>query len=283
MSQISLVGYKTFNEVKRAFVGWEEHGYARDYAIACMGCAIGILTGRMVTQEEGIDGLNSANNQLQRSSGREKACCEIYTTLHRSGILNTGITRQFVEIIIGYHARGEPTAKAVECILTSESYAKITPFFYWYNRLSHPACEGLVKWLRHRVYRYKQGHVEFPKKYESVWREKRESYLASLQDIPLTDVTERIHKLSEHYMQLEEEYAIEESVANKERIHKCMMRTMAAIHVMTGDKSTSGLPPATVDALPPAPDALPPVTVKALPSEGGHSLAQNDTHDNNGH
>ena len=58
-----------------------------------------------------------------------------------------------------------------------------------------------------------------------------------IKDIPLTQPVEQLNKLSEHYADLETQYENANKATDKERFHKCMLRTIAAIHLISRDPS----------------------------------------------
>ena len=68
-----------------------------------------------------------------------------------------------------------------------------------------------------------------------------------IKDIPLTHPLEQLTKLSEHYQELEMLFHTADNAKDKEILHKCMMRTLASIHLITRDPSVKIMPDAVTE------------------------------------
>ena len=130
----------------------------------------------------------------------------------------------------------------------------ITPF--WLLKYRY-ACgvENIKNFLVSRLSYLKPSHPRWPeKKFGAFWRAERAAYVDVIKDIPLTQPQEQLSRLSEHYTDLEMQYQNAERATDKERFHKCMVRTIAAIHQLTRDPClTSQQQPVSVGAEPTQP------------------------------
>jgi len=168
---------------------------------------------------------------------RDQLADKVFRELKEVRILNYFLTDDLRKLIIKYHARNQSTTDAVLAILRDERYEKITPF-YLFKYANVCGFTNIKQFLVARLSYLKPGNVHFPKKkYGDFWKETRQKYLDNLKEIPLTRVEEQLESLSEHYQHLETEFKDAETAIDKERFHKCMMRTMAAIHLMTRNTS----------------------------------------------
>lgn len=168
---------------------------------------------------------------------KEELADKVFRELEGVGMLKYFLTDNLRKLIIKYHARNQSTTAAVLAILRDERYEKMTPF-YLFKYANVCGFENIKKFLVARLSYLKPGNVHFPKKkYGDFWKEARQEYLENLKEIPLTSVEEQLQSLSEHYQDLETEFKDAQGTTDKERFHKCMMRTMAAIHLITRNTS----------------------------------------------
>jgi len=211
----SQVVYKTLYEVQDAFVGWEASGKARSFGIAlwetaekCIKTALG-------------DTFSVKDFQL--------AMCD---ELHKTGSFKMCLTENLRRFVVRHHARNISTTTAVQMILLDDAMQHVTPFYV----LRHKNICGfrnIVSYLVERLGYLKRGHPRWPRKFDALWHEEREHYIDAIKSIPLSHPTEQLSKLSDHYQSLEDQYQQAEKAPDKERFHKCMIRTMAAIHAIT--------------------------------------------------
>lgn len=217
------VEYKTLNDVYTAFRGWESEGKSSDFAFAVWETAKKCVRAKSD---------NDYNSQYT-----EKALAyAVFSELRNTGGLRLCLTEQLRKLVIRYHARGLSTSDAINEILLDDDMMSVTPFWV----LKYPeVCgyENIKNFLVQRLSYLKPSHPRFPKKFANYWRSERESYVDRIQDIPLSQPVEQLSKLSEHYTDLEMAYESAPSAVDKERFHKCMVRTMAAIHLITRDPS----------------------------------------------
>ena len=165
----------------------------------------------------------------------EKKADKVFHKLMNSGMLKSCLTDKLRKLVIRYHARNKSTTDAVVSILHREDMEKITPFYLF----RHPnVCgyENIKKFLVARLSYLTPSNVRWPrKKYDAYWKEARQEYLDSIDEIPLTHVSEQLQELSEHYQHLKEVFKSTDSASDKDRLSACMMRVMAGIHQMTKD------------------------------------------------
>ena len=138
--------------------------------------------------------------------------------------------------MIRYHARGYTTTKAIQLILNDEALMSVTPFC----ALARLGCgyKNVKNFPVGRMSYLKPSHPRFPhKKFGAYWESKRAEYVDSIKNIPLSYPNEQLEQLSEHYFTLKDEYERAGSIEDRERIHKCMMQAMHAIHVITRNVS----------------------------------------------
>ena len=217
------VEFETLDQVHEAYVNWESENNAYYFGGMLWQTAEKCVRAESKTEFGILD-----TNKLENA---------IYKKLHYNGSLTRCLTDDFRKVVIRYHARGVSTTKTIELILSDESMENVTPFWV----LKHSGIcgyENIKGFLVSRVSYLKPSHPRWPeKKYGDFWRSERAAYVDRIKDIPLTHPFEQLEKLSEHYTQLEKEYENAKKATDKERFHKCMMRTLAAIYMITRDPS----------------------------------------------
>ena len=168
---------------------------------------------------------------------RDKLAGEVYACLYATGVLTLCLTYRFREQVVRLGARGLSTTEIVKDILGNDVWESITPFYLFkYNNVC--GYDNIKKFLVNRLGYLKRSQARFPvKKYGEVWKEERASYLEGLAEIPLANPLEQVHALSDHYQKLRVLFDDTSDSKDKERYHKCMMRTLAAIHLMSRDPS----------------------------------------------
>lgn len=217
---------RNMKEIKKTeFLNWEEDRKAWDFGYALWKTTDEYLQS-VYADEEAYDNLSQA-----------ELADKVFAELNQAGLLTYFLTDKFRQRIIQYHARNISTTDAVLSILQSESYEKLTPF-YFFKYSDVCGFDNIKKFLVSRLSYLKPNNVRFPhKKYGEYWKQVRSEYLAVIKDIPLTQTEEQLQSLSEHYQELEKHFREAQSGIDQERFHKCMMRTMAAIHMLTRHRS----------------------------------------------
>lgn len=159
----------------------------------------------------------------------------VFWELRNGGILSICLTDTLRENVVRLHARGMTTTEIVEHILGDEQWEYITPFYLFkFNNV----CGGknIKMFLVSRLGYLKKSHPRFPhKKYGDIWTEERKQFLETLNDIPLATPREQLRELTEHYQKLKDLFDESVESKDKERYHNCMMKTMAAIHLIGRD------------------------------------------------
>ena len=238
--------YETLDDVHKAFVCWESEGKAYDFGIALWKTAAHVV--RCEVGAWKYDGY-----------GKDRLAGEVFLTLRKTGSLTECLTDDLRRLVIRYHARGLSTTPAIQAILGDDSMRDITPF--WLLKYSN-VCggENIKNFLVSRLSYLKPSHPRWPeKKFGEFWRTERAEYVDLIKDIPLTQPQEQLSRLSEHYADLEMQYQNAECAADKERFHKCMMRTIAGINHLTRDlRLPSQQQPVSVGAEPTQPALQPP-------------------------
>lgn len=210
--------YKTLDDAHKAFVCWESDGKAYDFGIALW---------------------KTAEHVVSESKGeiysKERLVKEVFMTLRQAGSLTKCFTDDFRRLVIRYHARGLSTTATIQTILRDDSMQDITPF--WVLKHNGVCGEMNIKdFLVSRLSYLKPSHPRWPeKKFGEFWHAERAEYVNLIKDIPLTQPQEQLNRLSEHYADLETQYQNAERATDKERFHKCMIRTIAAIHQLAQD------------------------------------------------
>ena len=231
------VEFKTLDDVHKAFVCWESQGNAEEFARTLLQTAA-----HVVGESKG------------KIYDKDRLAREVFLTLLEYGSLAACLTDDFRRLVIRYHARGLSTTSAIQAILGDDSMRDITPF--WLLKYRY-ACgkENIKNFLVSRLSYLKPSHPRWPeKKFGAFWRAERAAYVDVIKDIPLTQPQEQLSRLSEHYTDLEMQYQNAERATDKERFHKCMVRTIAAIHQLTrGPCLTSQEQPVSVGAEPTQP------------------------------
>lgn len=217
------VEYKTLDEVHKAFVSWESDGKSHAFGIALWETAE-----RCVREAADIDYDSRFDKEALQDA--------IFSELHRQGSLRRCMTDGLRKLVIRFHARGLSTSQTIEAILYDDTMAAVTPF--WVFKYSE-VCgyTNIQHFLVSRLSYLKPSHPRFPNKFRDYWQSEREAYVDRIKDIPLSQPIEQLLRLSEHYTELETAYQSAESAVDKERYHKCMVRTMGAIHLITRDPS----------------------------------------------
>ncbi|MYF99901.1 hypothetical protein F4212_12350 [Candidatus Poribacteria bacterium] len=216
--------YNTITEVFEAFPLWESEGKAYEFASALW------ETAKPIVQR--ISERDLSESELVEETG---------LALYRDGVFTKCLTDNLRRLVVRYHARGITTTNAVEAILLDDTYRKITPF-YFFRYADICGFNKIKAFLVGRLSYLKPSHPRWPeKKFGALWCEERQNYIDTIKEIPLTQPQERLQKLSEHYADLESLYKNAESASDKERYHKCMMRTLAGIELMTRDPATKSL------------------------------------------
>ena len=216
----NIFEYETLDDVHEAYINWESEGKAIKFAWALWETAE-----KCVCAEP------------ERYQFYEKLKDKIFAKLNGAGSLSKCLTEDFRRLVIRYHARGVSTTKTIELILSDESIREVTPFGFL---TADGICgyENIKSFLVSRLSYLKPSHPRWPeKKFGDFWRSERASYVDQIKDIPLTQPLEQLEKLSEHYTNLEELFKNAKRTTDQERFHKCMMRTLAAIHQISRDPS----------------------------------------------
>ena len=224
------VKYKTVNDVHKAFRGWESEGKAQAFGITLW-----------ETAEKCVRA--GSDKDYDSRFHKDELPDEVFLELSRQGSLRLCLTDSLRKLVIRYHARGLSTSAAIQEILDNDNMASVTPF--WLFKHSNVCGYRKIKeFLVSRLSYLKPSHPRFPKKFADYWRSERTAYVDRIQDIPLSHPIEQLNKLSAHYTELEIAYSDAQSAVDKERYHKCMLRTMAAIHLITRDPSINAPPTA---------------------------------------
>ena len=219
--------YKTLSEVHEAFPLWEREGEALSFALALWYKATHLVT-------------EASEVKLREKELADAVFQKLYSSLRKC------LTDDLRRLLIRYHARGIGTTAAVEAILTDDAYENITPF-YTFRYSNVCGFKNIKDYLVGRLSYLKPSHPRFPKKFSDLWQEERQNYMDAIKEIPLTAPGERLQKLSEHYFELESLFEKSERATDKERYHKCMMRTLAGIELMTREPVHKSLPTQLVE------------------------------------
>ena len=243
-----IVEYESLDAVHQEFVFWESEGKA--YAF---GYALWQTADHLIRSEVG--------EQTYDAYSKHTLADQVMSVLLKSGSLSLCLTDNLRRLVIRYHARGETTTKTIEAILSDSDMQEVTPFWL-FTAANVCGYNNIKNFLVSRLSYLKPSHPRFPQKYAEYWRTERTAYVDAIQEIPLTQNQEQLQRLSDHYSELEALYQNASLPADKERYHKCMIRTMAAIHTITRapGRDTTPLPKTAPQvALPKAePEALPP-------------------------
>ena len=220
------VEYETLDEVYEAYVSWESERKALEFSYALW------KTAEKCVRAESKTDLYSKENLVNA----------VFQKLKYDGSLAQCLTDDFRRLVIRYHARGISTTNTIESILLDDSLEHVTPFcLLCYQDVC--GYQNIKIFLVSRVSYLKPSHPRWPeKKYGDFWRSERATYVDRIKDISLTQPIEQLEKLSEHYTQLKWEYENAKKATDKERFHKCMMRTLAAIHQISRDPSIKSQP-----------------------------------------
>lgn len=220
--------YDTLKEVHNDFIDWESERKAFNFAQALW------ETAEHLVLEEA----------KRKTRNQEEIADAVFLELQSTGSLRHCLTDTFRKAIIRYHARGVPTTLAIEQILANDDMRNVTPF--WLFKHSNVCGDQNIKnFLAQRVGYLKPTHTRWPeKKFGEFWRSERKEFVDALKDIPLTHPLEQVAELQEHYSELKTLFTDATQPADKEQYHKCMMRTMGAIHTMTRDPSVKAQIPA---------------------------------------
>ena len=216
------VEYQTLDEVHKAFVSWVSDGKACDFALSLWQTAEKCW--------------RAASKQVIDEDDYKKRSEETFSTLFHGGSFRRCLTDSFRKLVIRYHARGLSTTTAIQSVLEDDSMRDITPFWL-FKHTDVCGYENIKNFLVQRTSYLKPSHPRFPNKFRDYWQSEREAYVDCIKDIPLSQPIEQLLRLSEHYTELETAYKSAGSAVDKERYHKCMVRTMGAIHLITRDPS----------------------------------------------
>ena len=212
--------FETLDKAHEAYINWESEGKATLFAWALWKTAIKGIP----AESEGF----LSNEEL-----RDK----VFVKLQGAGSLSKCLTEDLRRLVIRYHARGVSTTQTIKLILSDESIKNINPFSLLSNDV---VCgyENIKSFLVSRLSYLKPSHPRWPeKKFGDFWRSERAGYVDRIKDIPLTQPVEQLQKLSEHYTDLQAQYNSAKNTTDQERFHKCMIRTLAAIHQISRDPS----------------------------------------------
>lgn len=219
------VKYETLDEVHDAYIGWEAEGKAIEFGYALWTTAVKCVRVK-------------SNGYLSD----EELADKVYQELRYGGSLAECLTDDFRRLVIRYHARGVSTTGTIEKILSDESMKDVTPFYLF---IASQICgyKNIKNFLVSRVSYLKPTHPRWPeKKFGDFWRSERADYVDQIKNIPLTHPLEQLNKLLEHHAQLEKEFENARRATDKERYHKCLMRTIAAIYQISRDPSIKSQP-----------------------------------------
>ena len=225
------VGYKTLKEIHKAYADWETENKAWDF-----GWNLWETAKKSIPADP--DNLT-----------KEELANEVFERLYQEGSLTQCLTDDFRRLVIRYHARGYTTTKAIETILSDEAMAHITPF-YLFRHNDVCGYENIKGFLVARTGYLKPPHPQWSdektrwpeKKYGELWQEERTKFIDEIKHIPLTHPLEQLTKLSEHYQELEMLFEKADDAKDQEILHKCMMRTLASIHLITRDPTVKAMP-----------------------------------------
>ena len=216
--------YQTLKEVHNDFIEWESEEKVYNFARALW------KTAEFIVLEE-------AEEKDRCFDSKDECADAVFLKLKSSGSLRHCLTDTFRKAIIRYHVRGISTTQAIQHILANPEAQYLTPFWTFGHRY---VCgkQNIKHYLTQSVGYLKPTHPRWPeKKYGEYWRSERKEFVDALKDIPLSKPIEQLAKLQEHYSQLETLFTNATQPADKERYHKCIMRTMGAIHTITYDPS----------------------------------------------
>lgn len=230
--------YQTLQEVIDAHLEWEQKQEARTFAYDLW-----------KTAEKTI----MEKNTEAREYGTERLALAVFSELRRVRALSICLTDTLRENVVRRHARGMSTTEIVKDILDNDQWEQITPFFVF--KFSN-VCgyETIKNFLVSRLGYLKKSHPRFPhKKYGEVWTQERQQFIETLQDIPLATPAEQLHELTQQYQKLKVLFDDAGDAKDRERYHNCMMKTLAAIHLIgrdnahmphaiTQEKNTKALP-----------------------------------------
>lgn len=210
---------KKLFEIKEKYPDWEENEKAWDF-----GMDVWIATEDYISSKQDIKILS-----------QDDLASQVFSELKDISLLKHFLTDDLRRLVIRYHARNKSTTDAVLSILRDERMKPITPF-YLFKHSNVCGFENIKSFLVARLGYLKPSDVRWPeKKYGKYWCEARAEFVDNIQNIPLSQPEEQLQKLSEHYQELENAYREADKATDKERFHKCMLRTMAAIHLITRD------------------------------------------------
>lgn len=235
MSKIKV--YETLDAVIDAYPNWEVEQDAYTFGLHLWNTAETVIK----SKKEIYD--------------RDRLAGEVYLFLYETRVLTLCLTDSLRERVVRLGARGFSTTEIVKEILRNDVWESITPF-YLFKYSNVCGYDNIKQFLVNRLGYLKRSHARFPvKKFGEVWQEERASYLSSLVDIPLASPQEQLQKLTDHYQKLEVLFDEVVDPKDKERYHKCMMRTMAAITVV--GRESSSVPSSVVLRGGNSPKALP--------------------------
>ena len=213
-------GYETYQDVIDAHKDWEQKQEAEQLGYDLW-----------ETAEEKVKEKNSDARRYEK----DKLATAVFWELKNAGYLSICLTDTLRENVVRLHARGVSTTEIVEDILSDEQWEQITPF-YTFKFRNVCGYENIKKFMVSRLGYLKKSHQRFPKKkFGDIWTEERERFLQTLNDIPLATPAEQLHELTGHYQKLKGLFDESVESKDKERYHNCMMKTLAAIHLIGRD------------------------------------------------
>ena len=222
------VVFETMAEVHSAYIDWESEGKAVLFGLALAKTAEKCLRAKFKVNYNEYD-----KEVLEKDL--------FFFLSHMEDSFRLCLTDNLRKLVIRYHARGYTTTNAIQLILKDDALINVTPFC----ALAGFGCgyNNVKSFLVGRMSYLKLSHPRFPhKKFGAYWESERADYVDRIKNIPLSQPNEQLEQLSEHYFTLKDEYELARSIQDKERIHKCMMQTMSAIHVITRNVSIPEAP-----------------------------------------
>lgn len=220
--------YASLDAVLEVYRGWESEGTVYEFACAICQTAAHLLQGVM-----GIDAYEKLTH--------EKFAVKAFDMLKEKKVLTHCLTDRLRQQVIRYHARGYSTTEGVYALLFEDQMKDVTPF--WSFKFENVCgAQNISDFLVSRMSYLKPTHPRWPhKKFGGYWQTERAAYVETLKDIVLTHPTEQVKELTEHYTDLKGLYQRSKSIVDKVRLHECMMRTLAALHVLTRDPSVKSV------------------------------------------
>lgn len=182
--------------------------------------------------EKGFNSVSKLNNwdmeeRISYIIGRLKSLCFRYT-----------IGSDLREFAVAHHACGLTTAAVISLVFDAPEGEGLTPLRDYINYLStmRQSCRD---YLSTQLNYLKIGQPRFPKKYLDLWQTARAEHIQNIQHIPLTDISEQVAAMQQHYQKLRDAFDAlppdPEYTRERERLTNAMTKTMSGIHLMTRD------------------------------------------------